>query len=117
GHVGEAVEEFRLPVFAAASQALSRSGVARPEHGVELWPFAVAWALALLGGGLAWLMYMGRLAGTPARFAERLPALYRLVADKFRIDELYDVLIVRPVSVLAELLWKVVDAFAIDGVL
>jgi NADH-quinone oxidoreductase subunit L len=39
------------------------------------------------------------------------------VADKFRIDELYDVLFVRPFAWLARTLWKVVDVLIIDGVL
>jgi NADH-quinone oxidoreductase subunit L len=43
--------------------------------------------------------------------------LYSLIAEKFRIDELYDVLFVRPYEWLARTLWKVVDVLIIDGVL
>ena len=39
------------------------------------------------------------------------------MADKCRIDELYDVLFVRPFEWLARALWKVVDVLIIDGVL
>jgi NADH-quinone oxidoreductase subunit L len=39
------------------------------------------------------------------------------VQDKFRVDELYDVLVLKPVKTLAYFLWRVGDAFFIDGVL
>jgi NADH-quinone oxidoreductase subunit L len=39
------------------------------------------------------------------------------VAEKFRVDELYDFFFVRPFDGIARLLWKVVDVLIIDGVL
>ncbi|MCE5310891.1 MAG: NADH-quinone oxidoreductase subunit L, partial [Acidobacteriales bacterium] len=43
--------------------------------------------------------------------------LYRLVLDKYRIDELYAAVIVRPVVIGSEkLLWKGCDAGFIDGI-
>ena len=39
------------------------------------------------------------------------------MAEKWRIDELYAVLFVRPFEWLARTLWKVVDVLIIDGVL
>ena len=46
-----------------------------------------------------------------------MPGAYALVRDKFRIDELYDALFVRPFQALARMLWKVVDVLIIDGIL
>ena len=40
-----------------------------------------------------------------------------LVAAKFRVDEFYDAVIVRPFNALARLLWKVIDVLVIDGIL
>jgi NADH-quinone oxidoreductase subunit L len=48
--------------------------------------------------------------------AARLGGLYRLVADKFRVDELYEATIVRPVFAAAELGAGRIDPGAIDGV-
>ena len=74
-------------------------------------------AVAVAGLLLAWKWY-AKEAGRPAvRLAARFPGLYALVADKFRIDELYDRLFVRPFAWLARVLWKVVDVLLIDGVL
>jgi len=39
------------------------------------------------------------------------------MVNKFYVDELYDVIIVRPFEWLARALWKVVDVLIIDGVL
>ena len=39
------------------------------------------------------------------------------MTDKFRVDEAYNFLIVRPFAGLARILWKVVDVLIIDGVL
>ena len=62
--------------------------------------------------------WYAKKAGRPAeRLAASFPRLYALVADKFRVDELYDVLFVRPFSWLARVLWKVVDVLVIDGFL
>jgi NADH-quinone oxidoreductase subunit L len=111
GHWGEIFGEFLHPVFAQATEVIGEH-----EH-VVLWPFLVAWGVAVVCGGLAWLMYAGAWRGAPQRFVDALPGLYRFTLDKFRVDELYDAVIVRPLRGLAWALWRVVDAFAIDGVL
>jgi NADH-quinone oxidoreductase subunit L len=74
----------------------------------------LAIGLALAGLGLAWLLY-GRLPGLPAILAWRLGAVYRVVRDKFLIDELYGVLVVRPLLAVAELCGRLLDPRVIDG--
>ena len=111
GHWGEVFGEFMHPVFAQAGEVLGEH-----EH-VVLWPFLVAWGIALAMGGLAWQMYAGAWRGVPERFTRALPGLYRFTLDKFRVDELYDVFPIGFVRGLAWWLWRLVDAFAIDGVL
>jgi NADH-quinone oxidoreductase subunit L len=111
GHWGEVFEEFEHPVFAQASAVI---GV--HEHAV-LWPFLVAFAIAVVCGGVAWKMYAGAWRDAPERIARAFPALYRFTLDKFRVDELYDFVLVRPLRAIAWGLWRFVDAFLIDGVL
>ncbi len=74
-------------------------------------------AVAVVGILVAWNWYAKRRGEPAARVAASFPALYRLVAEKFRIDEIYGVLFVRPFVWLARMLWKVVDVLIIDGVL
>ncbi len=78
---------------------------------------AVSVAVAASGLALAYQWYAKQGGRTPARIAASLPGAYALVADKFRIDELYDFLFVRPYAWLARALWKVVDVLIIDGLL
>jgi NADH-quinone oxidoreductase subunit L len=111
GHWGELFGEFTEPVFATAYERL---GI---EPHVALWPFLVAAAIAIGCAALAWLMYAGAWRGAPERIANGAPGLYRFTLDKFRVDELYDAAVVRPVRGLAWTLFRLVDSFLIDGLL
>jgi NADH-quinone oxidoreductase subunit L len=111
GGIGEIFGHFTHPVFA---QALAALGV---EEHAALWPFLVAWAVAAAMTALSWSMYAGALQGTPERLARTFQRTYRFTYDKFRVDELYEVLVIQPVKTLAQFLWRVGDAFLIDGVL
>ena len=54
----------------------------------------------------------------PARLAQPETGLARLLWKKWYVDELYDAIIVRPVLWLSrEVLWKIVDARIVDGLL
>jgi NADH-quinone oxidoreductase subunit L len=111
GGLSEIFKHFTDPVF---RQALDTLG---PEHAHPAWPFLVAWLVAVAFGALAWAMYVGGLREFPAKFTSTFRGLHRLVQDKFRVDELYDVLILTPVKTAAYWLWRVGDAFLIDGLL
>ena len=86
-------------------------------HATEWLLMAVSVAVAASGIFLALKWYAKEEGRVPARLAATYPGLYALVADKFRVDELYDVLFVRPFEWLARTLWKVVDVLIIDGIL
>jgi NADH-quinone oxidoreductase subunit L len=60
-------------------------------------------------------MYAGPARDAPEKLARGLPGLYRFAYDKFRVDELYEVLFLAPFRFISYALWRVVDAFAIDG--
>ena len=86
-------------------------------HATEWLLMGLSVAVAAAGLGLAWNWYAKQEGRVPARIAATAPGLYALVADKFRVDELYDALIVRPFDWLSHALWKVIDVLVIDGVL
>ncbi|HLX08215.1 MAG TPA: NADH-quinone oxidoreductase subunit L, partial [Thermoanaerobaculia bacterium] len=48
-------------------------------------------------------------------FEERFPALHRLLANKWYVDELYDAIVVRPLRGLSWVFYRVVDMLVIDG--
>jgi NADH-quinone oxidoreductase subunit L len=99
------------PVFGTARQAVSR----KADLGEA--PFIAAAVLAFAAGvGGAYWVYLVK-QGEPARaFTEASPGFYRLVRDKWRIDELYEETFIGAVDALAELsVW--VDKWLVDGVI
>jgi NADH-quinone oxidoreductase subunit L len=75
-------------------------------------------AVAVAGIVLARRFYFGPEAfQRPRALAERFPALYSAVANKYYVDEGYDRALVRPLAGLARFSWKGIDTVAIDGTL
>ncbi len=118
GHspVSELFAHFIEPVFVPGTDRLREVGHfhagAHPA-----WPYFAAWVIAAVGTLIGWALYKGGLGGTPARWAAAWPRTYRLMADKFRVDELYEATIIGPLKSLARGLWRVVDVVLIDGLM
>src|SRR5262249_48961111 len=89
-------EHWLEPVLAPASEAHGEAaGV-----GAELAHMLLSVVIALCGMGLAWLMYYRRTF-RPERFSEAAGGVpYRVVLDKYYVDELYDLVFVRLTLVL-----------------
>ena len=91
--------------------------VSTGSHALEFALMGLSTVVALSGITIAWLFYRGSWSQEPARIAHSLAGLYRLVYDKYRVDELYGFLIVRPLQGFSRWTHKWVDAGLIDGVL
>jgi NADH-quinone oxidoreductase subunit L len=79
---------------------------------------AISVAVAVAGILLARRFYLGPDAfRRPKALAERFPALYTTVANKYYVDEVYDRTLVRPLAGLARFSWKGIDTVVIDGTL
>ena len=86
------------------------------EHATEYAMAAAAVAMAAAGLALAWWLYIQR-PELPGQMAERLSGLYRLLTNKYYVDEAYDATLVRPlVRVSDRVLFRTVDAGLIDTV-
>jgi NADH-quinone oxidoreductase subunit L len=83
-------------------------------HTVEGGAMGASTVMAVAGAWLAWIFFGGGYRQPVKNFAASVPGLVALVRDKFRIDELYDRLIIRPVRWLARGLYIVVDRYIID---
>ena len=115
GEHANVIEPFLAPVIAPiAGHEGAREAL---PHATEWLLMAVSVAVASSGIYLAYRWYAKEGGRVPARLAAAFPGAYALVANKYRIDELYDVLFVHPYRWLARMLWKVVDVLIIDGVL
>ena len=85
------------------------------DHGLELLLMGIVLILVLSSLWQAWIFY-GKKSGLPDRTARALGGFYRLVFNKYYVDELYDAVIARPLLRLSEsALWRFVDTRIIDG--
>jgi len=122
------VHEFLAPVLGGGaepgkahagitliSQAWASSGVTGGHSAaLELLMMAVSVIIALIGIGIAYLFYVKNPA-LPKLLAERWNGLYRLVFNKYYIDEIYQVLFVNSFKWAGTGLWRGFDDLVIDG--
>ncbi|MBI2845023.1 MAG: NADH-quinone oxidoreductase subunit L [Chloroflexi bacterium] len=109
GFLGPVLEDFLGPVFAASEARQSLP----PLNEAALIILSVA--AAGLGIFIAWLGYIRR-GVDPKLVAARLGLVYRLVRNKYYVDEVYHALLIRPVWQAASVLATAVDQAGIDGV-
>jgi NADH-quinone oxidoreductase subunit L len=77
---------------------------------------AISTAAGVLGIVLAWVMYVAK-PGMADSFANSLGGLYKLVYNKYFVDEVYEAAVVTPtVAGSRVVLWKGMDAGLIDGI-
>jgi hypothetical protein len=86
-------------------------------HRTEWMGMGISTVIALAGIGLAYVFYGGGYRAPAHAFAKKLPGLVSLARDKFRIDELYGFIIIRPLQALCRLVFQVVDRVLIDKIL
>ena len=86
-------------------------------HNTEMTFMAISTGLALLGIFLARAFYGGGYREPATKFASSFPGFVQLVRDKFRVDELYAAVIVRPLRGLSVALFRIVDRVLIDKLL
>jgi NADH-quinone oxidoreductase subunit L len=76
---------------------------------------AVTLGVTVLGVLVAWQVYFLR-SPAPQRLSAIAPWLYRLLANKYYVDELYDLAFVRPVKWAGGMIDRYVDTALLDGV-
>ena len=113
--IGGRFEHFLAPVFQSGGAELAGGTTEAVSKATEYLLMAASVAAALLGFLLSWTLYY-RSPGVPARIADGLGSIYRAVANKYYVDELYALLFVKPVvDGSTELLWHGVDQGVIDA--
>ncbi len=108
-------EHFLAPVFQGTSEVARESSSEAGSTSLEYLLMVGSVGVAGLGWFLAYLLY-SRLPQLPARIAAGLGGLYRAVANKYYIDELYAVLFIKPlVDGSTTILWHDIDQGVIDA--
>jgi NADH-quinone oxidoreductase subunit L len=107
-----AIEHWLEPVFAPALEklALAPHESFLPEYILMALSVAVA-----VGGILLARRWYAGISQTPETLSTRFARAYRILRNKYYVDEFYDASVVRPLHRFSErLLWKVVDVGVID---
>jgi NADH-quinone oxidoreductase subunit L len=74
----------------------------------------VSIVIVLIGIFIAHGLYI-RNPETPKKLAQKFKTPYRIIFNKYYVDEFYSMVIVKPVVNFALFLWKIVDVMIIDG--
>jgi proton-translocating NADH-quinone oxidoreductase chain L len=78
------------------------------------WPLMIGSSIIALGGiGVAYWMYV-KQPGSADHLAKELPGAYELSRNRFYIDELYDIFIVKPLSGFT-VFCRYFDLYVVDG--
>jgi NADH-quinone oxidoreductase subunit L len=131
GYIGvpghNALQSWLAPSFSARSATtlatgqVAEAGQEPPEaggaveSGLELSLMVVSSIVAIVGIGLAAFIWLRRRE-IADRLAAAFPRVYRLLLNKYYVDEIYDATIVQPIRIASqEGLWRGVDVHIIDG--
>ena len=127
--IGNRFEHFLAPVIQQVSAEQKRAAQRRSRNhagqrrrrapvratGLRIMLMGVSVLVAFAGLGLAWLLYVKR-PELPAKIAASFGGLYRLVLNKYWIDELYGAAIIGPLIAFSRVvLWQGIDEKLIDG--
>ena len=127
--IGHRFEHFLDPVILKVSaeqnampsaEAAATPASGEPEgtgesEGTEKLLMGISVLVAFSGLGLAWLLYV-KSPELPAKIAAATNGLYKLVLNKYWIDELYGAVIIGPLVAFSRaVLWHDVDQKVIDG--
>jgi NADH-quinone oxidoreductase subunit L len=104
------LNEFLAPVFAG-----SKAAEHHLSHSTEYMLMGIVIALTIVMILIAYSMYV-RSKKLPAADEASLNPLQRLVYNKYYVDELYEVIIVKPLNGLSKILDAVIEKLLIDRI-
>lgn len=99
---------------AAFAMHAAAETVMHPSFAVEYGLMAITILIVFCGILAAYVMYM-RKRTLPQALATAAPLSYRVLLNKWFIDELYEKVFIRPLHSFSLFLWKGVDVVVIDG--
>jgi NADH-quinone oxidoreductase subunit L len=108
-HGANKIGEFLEPVFAHGAGHEAHIGL-----GAEIGLMGFSLALALAGIALAYRWYLLD-PSVPGRLAERYRTLYRMLLNKYFVDEIYDDVFIQPTVAGSQKVYEGFDLKIIDG--
>jgi NADH-quinone oxidoreductase subunit L len=111
---GNWFERFLDPVFSTGRHAIT-NGAANAPHSTELLLMLFSVVAAAIGIFVAYSFYVVN-PERPKRLAEKFDGIYKIVLNKYYIDEFYNVIFVQPLITMALFFWKITDLRGVDGI-
>jgi NADH-quinone oxidoreductase subunit L len=106
---------FHAPGLHAAAETAPAAEASHANTTLELGLMLFSVLVAAAGIGLATMIYL-RKPELASAWAARVSGAYRLLLNKYYVDEVYDAIVVQPIKrVSSVLLWRGIDAGLIDG--
>jgi NADH-quinone oxidoreductase subunit L len=109
---GNWFEHFLSPAL-GGGEAIAAESVP-VSHSLEYLLMLSSIIAAAIGIYIAYNFYIAK-PDRPKKLAEKFEGLYSVVLNKYYVDEFYDHVIVQPIIMLGQFLWKIADMRGIDG--
>lgn len=106
-------EKFLAPAMAGTHAAAEHS--AGHGYSVEYLLMLASVVAAAMGIIIAYMFYISN-PEMPKNLAMRFNGLYKIVLNKYYVDEFYDKFIVQPIITASLFLWKIFDVMIVDGI-
>ncbi len=107
-------EKFLEPVFIYSKQLISRSEYKEFPIRVEYIVMIISILVVLIGWNIVHNLYL-KDTGKASKIAEKFPRLYKVILNKYYVDEFYHWLLVNPLVNGSRFLWEKFDLKIIDG--
>lgn len=111
------ITNFLSPVLGQAQAGITASGFhgTHLSHSMEFGLMGASILIVFIGALLAIAIYKNGPQGGE-KFANAFGPIYRLVRDKWRVDEFYELILIRPLAKLGKFLYSFIDKMIIEGV-
>ena len=108
---GNWFEKFLEPVFPGGHES---AGVVHQSYNIEYFLIIASILAAGIGILIAYRLYIAN-PERPKMLAEKFSGVYKLLWNKYYVDEIYNTVFVQPVITVALFFWKVSDVMIVDG--
>lgn len=111
-----AIKSFLAPVVGGVGHAGVADGgdTHHISHTLMFSMMGLSTGISLVGIALSYLMYIKK-PGLPAKIADTFKLIYRILLNKYYVDEIYDAAVVKPTIWSSFFLWRWIDVRIIDG--
>ena len=107
-------EEFLKPIFGFQQKLIKFNPEEEFPLSLEYFLMLISILIILIGWSIVHNVYLKK-PETAERMANRFPNVYKLLFNKYYVDEIYHKIIVNPFMKISDVFWKIFDVKIVDG--